>query len=109
MAGKKRHIIQLLKQLPFLLVFCALLAQPIIENYSLFSADTSYEFVDYDFEDDTEEETEDTSEEDEKVTPYSINFLLTKTDISLYNSHFYVQKSCVTYSTEIFIPPPELV
>ncbi|EDP97554.1 hypothetical protein U8527_04355 [Kordia algicida OT-1] len=109
MVGKQRHITQLLKQLPFLLVLCALLAQPIVKTYSLLSADTSYEFVDYDVEDDTEEEAEDTLEEDEKVTPYSINFLFAETDIALYNAHFYVQKSCIPYNTEIFIPPPELV
>lgn len=108
MSDNQQYIIRMLKQIPFLLVFCALLSQPIIETYSLFS-DTSYEFVDYDFEDDTEEEAEDTSEEDEKVTPYSIIFLLAETDLSLYNSHFYVQKSCLSYSTEIFIPPPESV
>ncbi|WP_420574923.1 hypothetical protein [Kordia sp.] len=107
MSDKSQYMIRVLKQIPFLLVFCALLSQPIIQTYSLLT-DASYEFVDYDFEDDTEEEVEDTSE-DEKVTPYSINFLLTETDLSLYNSHFYVQKSCLTYSTEILIPPPKLV
>ena len=51
----QKHILKLLKQLPFLLVLCALLSQPIIQTYSILS-DSNIEFADFDFEDDTEEE-----------------------------------------------------
>ncbi|MFK7749425.1 MAG: hypothetical protein AB8B65_13600 [Kordia sp.] len=72
-------------------------------------ADATYEFVDYDFEDDTEEEIEDSSEENEKVTPDSMHFMVANTDLSLYDSHFYVQKSNHLHTLEILIPPPEMV
>ncbi|WP_298510260.1 hypothetical protein [uncultured Kordia sp.] len=97
----------MLKQLPFLLVMCALLSQPIIQTYSILS-DSNIEVADFDFEDDTEEEAEDASE-DEKVTQDSIHFILATNDLSLYNSHFYVQKSNLLHSIEILIPPPEMV
>jgi len=102
----QKHILKLLKQLPFLLVLCALLSQPIIQTYSILS-DSNIEFADFDFEDDTEEEVEDSSEENEKVTQKSIHFLLATSDLSLYNSHFYVQRSNPLHSIEILIPPPE--
>ena len=41
--------------------------------------------------DDSEKETKDITEKDEKVTHDSIHFMLEATDLSLYNSHFYVQ------------------
>ncbi|WP_162819714.1 hypothetical protein [Kordia sp. SMS9] len=90
-----------------MLVLCALFLQPIIKTYTLF-ADASYELVDYDFDDDSEKEFEDTSEKDEKVTHNSIHFMLASMDLSLYNSHFYVHPSDMSYSIEILIPPPEM-
>jgi hypothetical protein len=59
MSDKQQHIISILKQIPFLLVFCAMLSQPIIQTYSILSDSKTYEIVDYDFEDDTEEENDD--------------------------------------------------
>lgn len=96
------------RQSAFVLVLCALFLQPIIKTYTLL-ADASYELVDYDFEDDSEKELEDTSEKDEKVTPDSIHFMLANMDLALYNYHFYVQPSDTSYSIEILIPPPEMV
>jgi hypothetical protein len=106
MSTKRTYFFQLLKQIPFLLVLCALLLQPVIQSYSLFS-DTSYELVDLDIEDDTEKEIEDSSEKDEKVRPDSIHFSLTDADLALNNSHFYIQRSGLLHSVEILIPPPE--
>lgn len=102
----QQRILQLMKQLPFLLVLCALLSQPIVETFSVFS-DISYELADYDFDDDAEEETEDSSEEDEQIEPNTIQSMLTITDWSLHNSHFYVQRSGLLHNVEILIPPPE--
>ena len=109
MPNKHQHILNLLKQLPLLLVLCALLSQPIIQTYSILSDSKAYELVDYDFEDDTEEENEDSSKKNQKVTKDSTHFTLTNIDLSLCNSHFYVQKSNLPHSIEILIPPPEMV
>jgi hypothetical protein len=108
MSTTRKYTFHFVKQISFLLVLFALFLQPIIKTYSLFP-DTSYELVDYDLEDDTEKETKDSSEKDEKVGPDSMYFLLTDTDLSMNSSHFYVQKSSLSHSIEILIPPPERI
>lgn len=104
----RTYIFQHIRQAAFVLVLCALFLQPILKTYTLL-VDASYELVDHDFDDDSEKELEDTSEKDEKVTHNSIHFMLVETDLSLYNSHFYVQRSEPSHSIEILIQPPETV
>lgn len=107
MTEKRLHISSFLKQIPFLLVLCALLSQPIIQSFSIFSEDASYEYVDVDADDDTEEEVENSIEEDEKVTYDTLEITPVMTHLSLYHSHFYVQRPCTIHTMEILIPPPE--
>jgi len=107
MSHTRTYMFQFVRQAAFVLVLCALFLQPVIKTYSLL-ADASYELVDYDFDDDSEKELEDTTEKDEKVTHDSIYFMFVETDLSLYNSHFYVQRSGLSHSIEILIPPPEM-
>ncbi|MEM6686022.1 MAG: hypothetical protein AAF617_09590 [Bacteroidota bacterium] len=108
MLQTRTYIFQIVRQIAFILVLCALFLQPVIKTYTLL-ADTSYELVDYDFEDDSEKELEDTSEKDEKVTHDSSHVMPLVTDLSLYNAHFYLQRSDLSHSIEILIPPPEMV
>lgn len=104
----RKYIFNFVRQAAFVLVLCALFLQPVIKTYTLL-ADVAYELIDYDVDDDSEKELEDASEKDEKVTHDSIHVMLVETDLSLYNSHFYVQRSQSSHSIEILIPPPEMV
>ncbi|PTX58774.1 hypothetical protein C8N46_11282 [Kordia periserrulae] len=90
-----------------MLVLCAFFLQPIVKTYS-FLTDASYELVDYDVEDDSEKETKDTSEKDEKVTHNSVHFMLANTNLSVLDTHFYMQRIGLSYNIEILIPPPEI-
>ncbi|MEM6719470.1 MAG: hypothetical protein AAF611_09160 [Bacteroidota bacterium] len=107
MSQTRTYFFQIIRQSAFVLVLCALFLQPVIKTYTLF-VDASYELVDHDFDDDSEKELEDTSEKDEKVTHDSIHFMFVETDLSLYNSHFYVQRMGLSHNIEILIPPPEM-
>ena len=102
-----RSIPTFLKRLPFLLVLCAFLLQPFAKSFSFFSEDISYEHIDIDTDDDSEGETEDSIDNDEKRTYDTTEITSVTTDLSLYHAHFYMQRSCRVYPVEIFIPPPE--
>ncbi len=105
MSLKRTHILNLLKQLPFLLVLCAMLLQPIANTLSIFS-DTSFELVD--FEDDTEEEVEDKTEKDTKIEPKLIYTIIAHCDLSNTSANHYFQQSRWSFHLDILIPPPEL-
>ena len=108
MLNKRTQLINLIKQFLFLLVLCALLLQPIAKTFSVFS-DTSFELVDFDAEDDSELEIEDTTEESKKLSPFTISFLLINDGFNQHTTHFYRQLSGSSHHLEILIPPPELV
>lgn len=97
------NILNVLKQIPYLLVFCAMLLQPIAETFSLFS-DTSIEFTDFD--DDTEEEVEDKIEEDTKIEPQLTNTTIAYCSFNNSNTNQYSQLSRWSCNLEILIPPP---
>ncbi|MBC8756745.1 hypothetical protein H2O64_18875 [Kordia sp. YSTF-M3] len=102
---ERKHILNLIKQIPFLLVLCAMLLQPIANTFSIFS-DTSFELVDYDFEDDTEEEVEDKTEKDTKIEPQRIHSTIAYCDLSNINANHYLQQSRWSCNLDILIPPP---
>lgn len=107
MSFKHSHITNFLKQLPFLLVLCAMFLQPIAKTFSIFS-DTSIELVDSsDMEDDTEEEVEDTIEKDSKIKPRWISFTLPHRNSNNIVANDFLQFSDWSYNLDILIPPPE--
>lgn len=105
MLDKQQYIISALKQIPFLLVFCAMLFQPITETFSLFS-ESSIEFADHDVEDDTEKEAEDTKEKDKKIEPQLMDVTIAYCDLYNNNTNHYLQLSRWSCNLEILIPPP---
>lgn len=107
MQQTRKYKFLLVRQFAFVLVLCAFFLQPIIKTYT-FLVDTSYELVDCDFDDDTEKETKDTSEKDEKVTHYATPFMLDDSDLSVLDTHFYIQRFGLSHNIEILIPPPEI-
>lgn len=100
---RKQHILSIAKQIPFLLVLCAMFLQPVASIFSVFS-DTPFELVDFD--DDTEEEVEDKTEKKTKVEPQPINTIIAHCDLSNANANHYLQQSRWSCHLEILIPPP---
>jgi len=103
MLSKRQNIPTIIKQLPFLLVLCALLLQPIANTFSVFY-DTSFELVD--FEDDTEEEVEDKTEKETKIEPRLHTTTLSYYNLRNTNENYYLKHSIWSCHLDILIPPP---
>lgn len=103
MSDQHHNILNVLKQIPFLLVLCAILLQPVAETFSVFS-DTSIEFADFD--DDAEEEVEDKTEKDTKIKSRPIHSTIAHCDHSNNSANQHLQLSRWSCNLEILIPPP---